>query len=33
MTVKDVIAAASKALGTTVAVSRFARLRVGEAAS
>ena len=32
MTVKDVIAAASKALGTTVAVSRFARLRVGETA-
>jgi len=30
MTVKDVIAAASKALGATVAVSRFARLRVGE---
>jgi len=33
MTVKDVIAAASKALGATVAVSRFARLRVGEAAA
>jgi elongation factor Ts len=32
MTVKDVIAAASKALGTTVAVSRFVRLRVGETA-
>ena len=33
MTVKDVIAAASKALGATVAVSRFARLRVGETVS
>jgi len=32
MTVKDVIAAASKALGTPVTVSRFARLRVGETA-
>ena len=32
MTVKDVIGAASKALGATVAVSRFARLRVGEGA-
>ena len=32
MTVKDVIAAASKALGATVSVSRFARLRVGETA-
>ncbi len=30
MTVKDVLAAASKALGATVTVSRFARLRVGE---
>jgi len=30
MTVKDVLAAASKALGTTIGVSRFARLRVGE---
>jgi elongation factor Ts len=30
MTVNDVLAAASKALGVTVAVSRFARLRVGE---
>ena len=30
MTVKDVIAAASKALGVPVAVSRFARLRVGD---
>jgi len=29
-TVNDVLAAASKALGTTVSVSRFARLRVGE---
>jgi elongation factor Ts len=33
MTVADVLAAASKALGTTVTVSRFARLRVGEGAS
>jgi elongation factor Ts len=32
MTVADVIAAASKALGATIAVSRFARLRVGEGA-
>ena len=32
-TVKDVIAAASKALGAPVAVSRFARLRVGETVS
>ena len=32
MTVADVIAAASKALGVTIAVSRFARLRVGEGA-
>jgi elongation factor Ts len=32
LTVKDVIAAASKALGATVSVSRFARLRVGETA-
>jgi len=32
MTVKDVIAAASKALGKPVSVSRFARLRVGETA-
>jgi elongation factor Ts len=32
MTVKDVIAAASKALGAPVTVSRFARLRVGETA-
>jgi elongation factor Ts len=31
-TVKDVIAAANKALGTTIAVSRFARLKVGESA-
>jgi elongation factor Ts len=30
MTVADVIAAASKGLGATIAVSRFARLRVGE---
>jgi elongation factor Ts len=30
--VNDVLTAASKALGTTVAVSRFARLRVGETA-
>lgn len=33
MTVADVLAAASKALGATVTVSRFARLRVGEGAS
>jgi elongation factor Ts len=32
MTVADVLAAASKALGATVTVSRFARLRVGEGA-
>ncbi len=32
MTVADVITAASKALGATIAVSRFARLRVGEGA-
>ena len=32
MTVADVIAAASKALGATITVSRFARLRVGEGA-
>jgi elongation factor Ts len=31
MTVKDVIAAANKALGGTVSVARFARLKVGEA--
>jgi elongation factor Ts len=30
MTVNDVLAAASKTLGATVSVSRFARLRVGE---
>jgi len=30
MTVKDVLAGASKALGATIGVSRFARLRVGE---
>ena len=30
MSVKDVLAAASKALGVTIGVSRFARLRVGE---
>jgi elongation factor Ts len=29
-TVNDVLAAASKALGATIGVSRFARLRVGE---
>jgi elongation factor Ts len=33
MTVADVIAAASKALGTPITVSRFARLKVGEAAA
>jgi elongation factor Ts len=33
MTVNDVLAAASKALGATIGVSRFARLRVGELAS
>jgi len=32
MSVKDVLGAASKALGVTVGVSRFARLRVGETA-
>ena len=32
MTVKDVLAAANKALGASVAVTRFARLKVGEAA-
>jgi elongation factor Ts len=32
MTVADVMAAASKAIGATIAVSRFARLRVGEGA-
>ena len=32
MTVKDVLAAANKALGAPVAVTRFARLKVGEAA-
>ena len=31
-TVKDVLAAADKALGATVSVTRFARLKVGEAA-
>jgi elongation factor Ts len=31
MTVKDVIVAANKALGSSVAVTRFARLKVGEA--
>ena len=31
MTVKDVIAAANKALGASVTVTRFARLKVGEA--
>jgi len=33
MTVKDVIAAANKALGASVTVTRFARLKVGETAS
>ena len=32
MTVKEVIAAANKALGASVTVTRFARLKVGEAA-
>jgi translation elongation factor EF-Ts len=32
-TVADVLTAASKALGTTISVSRFARLRVGETQS
>jgi elongation factor Ts len=32
MSVKDVIAAANKALGASVSVTRFARLKVGEAA-
>jgi elongation factor Ts len=31
MTVKDVLAAAGKALGATLSVTRFARLKVGEA--
>ena len=30
MTVNDVLTAASKTLGTSIGVSRFARLRVGE---
>ncbi len=33
MTVKDVVAAANKALGGSVSVTRFARLKVGEARS
>jgi elongation factor Ts len=33
ISVKDVIAAASKSLGTTVTVTRFARLKVGESAA
>jgi elongation factor Ts len=33
MSVNDVLAAASKALGVTIGVSRFARLRVGEMAA
>jgi translation elongation factor EF-Ts len=33
MSVKDVIAAASKTLGAPVAVTRFARLKVGETMS
>jgi elongation factor Ts len=33
MTVKDVIAAANKALGASVSVTRFARLKVGEASA
>ena len=33
MTVSDVLAAANKALGASVSVTRFARLKVGEAAS
>jgi elongation factor Ts len=32
MTVKDVLAAANKALGASVSVTRFARLKVGEGA-
>jgi len=32
MTVRDVIAAANKTLGASVSVTRFARLKVGEAA-
>jgi translation elongation factor EF-Ts len=32
MTVADVLSAATKALGTTITVTRFARLKVGEAA-
>ena len=31
MSVKDVIAAASKSLGAPVTIARFARLKVGEA--
>jgi hypothetical protein len=33
MTVKDVLAAANKALGATVSITRFARVKVGEAPS
>ena len=33
MTVKDVLAAANKALGGPIAITRFARLKVGEALS
>ena len=33
MTVKDVLAAANKALGSSLAITRFAQLKVGEAAS
>jgi len=33
LSVKDVLASASKALGATIGVSRFARLRVGETAA
>jgi translation elongation factor EF-Ts len=32
MTVKDVITAAAKSLGAPIAVTRFARLKVGETA-
>jgi translation elongation factor EF-Ts len=32
MTVRDVLATAGKALGSAVTVTRFARLKVGEAA-
>jgi elongation factor Ts len=33
MTVKDVLAAANKTLGASLTITRFARLKVGEAAN